>query len=374
MRSALGKCILILLGTLVVALPAEWYLRKNNTTNSKWVEDARTGLLLLKPNQTMVAENTCLRQEFTTNALGFNDQYHETRKPTGTFRIAVLGDSFTEGMLVPARKRFSNLLEDALNALPAPHPRYEVLNFGITTHGTLENILYFDSFARRFDPDLVINAFFTGNDLADDARSSRSIPALDESGGVKPKFRTLRERGRSLARRSRLVVLAWNRVLAFRQGRGVPVAASSTPHIPYDLAPYAAHLEPYWERAWDREEKILKTLALAVKKSGGQLLLVALPEGFRVHDTLRDELGSALEDPRQFDLEKPERALAAIATRQGYPFLPLLPYFSEQAARDPGLVVFPCDGHWNERGHRYAAEAIAAYLERNRQLIIPKGM
>src|SRR3989344_169205 len=50
-----------------------------------------------------------------TNAQGFNGNDFEADKPDGTFRIATLGDSFTEAFQVNYDKNYSVLLEEKLN-------------------------------------------------------------------------------------------------------------------------------------------------------------------------------------------------------------------------------------------------------------------
>lgn len=371
MKSFITKILLVLFGLLVAFGAAELAIRAAFRTESKWQEDPATGLLILKQIARLVSENTCLRQEIQTNSLGFNDRDHDVAKPTGTVRIAVLGDSMVEGVHVPAERRFSSMIEERLNRAAPSGTRYEVLNFGITSHGTLENILYFDSYARRFDPDLVINAVTVDNDILEDAHSTRPIPDIEPDGRPKSVETTMRERVRSLARNSRLAVLVWNRMQSIRQ-RAAAAPVRGSDGIPFEREVYLATSTPFWDAAWHREEDIVASLNKTIFNSGSRLLMISLAEGFRTHPDLLAALGPAYAVPGRFDFDGPERRLAEITASKDIPYLALLPAFRERARRDPDArTVFSCDGHWNETGHAWAAEVLADYLREHATLIAP---
>jgi hypothetical protein len=98
----------------------------------------------------------------TTNAIGFVDGNHQVAKPPGVWRIAVLGDSMVEALQVPQGKRFSNLLEQQLNA---QHPgKFEVMNFGISAASTGQEYLIFLRYVEQYKPDVTILFFDDGDD------------------------------------------------------------------------------------------------------------------------------------------------------------------------------------------------------------------
>ena len=61
------------------------------------------------------------------NSSGFREREFEFTKPRGSYRIAVIGDSYTFGQGIEKAERFSDLLELELGR---EHRRIEVLNFG----------------------------------------------------------------------------------------------------------------------------------------------------------------------------------------------------------------------------------------------------
>jgi hypothetical protein len=108
--------------------------------------------------------------DLVTNSHGFRDRERSVTKPTGTIRLALLGDSFVEAIQVPLDITAGGLLERRLNApVEAAHspagPRYEVLNFGISNYGVGQYLLPWEAYASAFSPDYVF-AFVAGFHMA----------------------------------------------------------------------------------------------------------------------------------------------------------------------------------------------------------------
>src|SRR5204862_8101416 len=100
-------------------------------------------------------------------------RYHEidVDKPPATFRILVLGDSFAEGDQVALEETFCKRIERALRD-GFPGRMWEVVNAGVSRYGTADEIELFQVYGRRLQPDVVVLAFFLGNDVRDN-RDSR---------------------------------------------------------------------------------------------------------------------------------------------------------------------------------------------------------
>lgn len=96
----------------------------------------------------------------TINSFGMHDRERSLQKPAGTFRIAIMGDSLTEGQQVPMDKNYCALLEKRLNETGTR--KYEVLNFGVSGYALGQEYLRMKDLALRFHPDLVIIAARVG--------------------------------------------------------------------------------------------------------------------------------------------------------------------------------------------------------------------
>ncbi|WP_462321012.1 SGNH/GDSL hydrolase family protein, partial [Halochromatium sp.] len=141
----------------------------------------------------------------STNALGFRDQDHPQAKPEDVLRIAVLGDSFTEAVQVPLDQTWWRLMGESLNkgfcasdstipltvtgadAEPMPtaraepeaelgQPAVDVLNFAVSGYSTAQSLLAWRHIAQAFSPDIVVLAFFIGNDLNENSRPLDNEP------------------------------------------------------------------------------------------------------------------------------------------------------------------------------------------------------
>ncbi len=69
---------------------------------------------------------------FTTNRWGMRDRDYEKQKPSGVYRIGIIGGSYGMGPGVEGHQTFEQLAEDRLNQeTPGSDTRYEVLNFSV---------------------------------------------------------------------------------------------------------------------------------------------------------------------------------------------------------------------------------------------------
>jgi hypothetical protein len=123
------------------------------------------------------------------------DVERQVDKKPGVFRIAVFGDSMTEGVQVDLEQTYTQQLEKLLLARGLS---VEVLNFGMNGYSPLSGFLLYDTYGKTFHPDLVIHAVFTDNDIADgdSALAAGQVGAPFVVPGTGPHLQsTTRERG-----------------------------------------------------------------------------------------------------------------------------------------------------------------------------------
>src|SRR5262245_13760675 len=111
------------------------------------------------------------------NALGFRGRDIPFER-TGAARVVFLGDSFTDGSEVGDSEVFSDRLEKRFSCL-------EVVNLGVYGYSTTQELLAFERFGGRYNPDLVVLVTIS-NDFADNVRNfsafgpaPRFLPAGD---------------------------------------------------------------------------------------------------------------------------------------------------------------------------------------------------
>jgi hypothetical protein len=104
------------------------------------------------------------------NSAGQRDREHRIDKPENVYRIAVLGDAFSEGMQVALDRTYWALLPELLASCGfQPGKRVEVLNFGVRGYSTAQAYLTLETSALRYRPDLVLLQFSNGNDVRDNS-------------------------------------------------------------------------------------------------------------------------------------------------------------------------------------------------------------
>jgi lysophospholipase L1-like esterase len=246
------------------------------------------------------------------NSHGWRDEETTFEKPAGKRRIVVLGDSFTFGVGVDDAERYTEVLQGLEGGL-------EVLNLGMNAVGSDQELLYLESDGLRYAPDVVLCAFFEGNDFTD---------VSYERNNYWPKPRFALEAGELVEIPPTLI---WEVRLRTSGYLGEALYRSVQRWTPYRV------VAPEWE---ERD-----TLPLAIA-------LVS-----RMHASAsRAGAHFALFLIRSFDPPRAGDPLASALASAGIEVL-------DPGARlaDPALHI-PDDGHWNASGHRAVAEFLAEEL------------
>lgn len=325
------------------------------------------------------------------NPAGFRDEPHALAKPRGVYRIAVLGDSVVEAFQVDMKAAFWWQLRDTLRACPALRGReVETIAFGVSGYGTAQNALLLESTAIRYQPDLVLLAF-APNDIRDNSAPLQTDNAgpvflldgdglkLDtsftRSGEFVRRSSPLYETYRAASDRMRLVQLAHaarQGVETWQQANGAHAKAASTGVALPGIEPttisslFAAPREPAWESAWTVTERLVARMRRFSAEHGARFAVAVISHSAQVHPdaatrkNLQDALGVR-------DLFYIDRRLEALGRREGFQAIGLAPELQRRAEAEKvyfhGFENYRMGwGHWNELGHRAAAEILAARL------------
>ena len=346
MKPIIPRISIVLFGFFLAFIMGEIILRSLGYAASDIYTQGQGGLLILNPNKNIHIRGDCFQNDVKTNSYGFHSREYSLEKPEGVFRIAIIGDSYVEAMQVPQDKTTAALLEQQLNSLNSRSYRYEVIPFGISSHGTYKSILYFEKYAASFKPDLVIAAFSL-NDTQDDAFEfdANVVP----SSGISKSFK-------KILRKSVLITTLRKSYMIFLSN-----PEKNSNKLSAEVEILLPEYNDFWRDAWIREEKLLKNFKDEVTKNNSNFMLVSLTDGYRVHKDLLEKF-KATTQGNSIDLDKPEKFLSQIAQENSFPYLALTPLFRERAQREEGNTIWPCDGHWNERGHEWASDTLFDYL------------
>ncbi len=112
---------------------------------------------------------------YEANEHGWRDISHTQEKPPGTFRIAVIGDSFGVAHGRPLNEAIARQLEAWLNNAQRLDQHIEVVNLSMAGNTPVEYSLILRHEAPRFDPDLIVILLFTYNDVRADLPGKTTV-------------------------------------------------------------------------------------------------------------------------------------------------------------------------------------------------------
>jgi hypothetical protein len=301
------------------------------------------------------------------------------KKPEGKKRILIIGDSIAFGTGIEAEKRFSSMLGEGLG------DDVEVLNCAVCGWGTDQELLYFESFARHLDPDIVILQVTLNNDLLNNmfdrlylesAPKPRfeldgdSLILLDEHV-VPPKI-SFRHKMQRFLKRSRFLLFIKRRLLTRKshhiEGNAQHVDRGfDRKRMEEDLSYWSVYKKDYgskFEGGWRLTEAILSRLISRCREVGGELIIFAFPLKLEVDDVWRNQLYTrACIDSALFDFRKPYNRLASFCRARDVEFVYPLETFRD-ISRERRLY-FEKDSHPNGAGHALASDVLLSILERH---------
>jgi hypothetical protein len=375
----IGSLALVMLAsTALVLLTAEGLTRLLTDTHPSLTErDPDVGQRYLRDFAADVfVPESQRRVALRFNAEGFRGPTRERTKPSGTCRIAILGDSQIAAIATTEEDTLVARLERRLTE-ESPTSRWQVMNFGVSGASTAQELALYRSVVRDYDPDLVVCAFFEGNDLTDNSDRFSSNPRvymdLDANGRLytKPARSTLTKASIWLNRNSRFYV--WQKV-AF--GKATARVRASSPALGVRGEDLVFSTEPSedLDHAWSLTEKVLFQFGEEVRSDGRRFLLLYIPAAETLYRDLWTQKFSAPPyDLVHFDPRRAERRLRDAARGGRIDSLFLNEGFARFIAVRSGTdaeawLYYGGNGHLNERGQALGAELLYRHLSTSGEL------
>ncbi len=339
--------------------------------------------------------------EVRISAAGVRDRERSVVKPRDVWRVAVLGDSYTEALQVAEDKRFTSVMEGLLAVCDAGGGRrIEVLNFGVSGFGTAQEYLLLKHRVLQYAPDVVVLAFLPGNDITDNVRAldpshaSRPYVTLNDGGQIvwdrsfenTPSFRikssALFRAVLSLSDFSRGIQAGffvrdiWRRMRSMEEEpEEKDEKIEKTVEQGLSDGVFSEPRSSEWLQAWKVAERLIEEIGNLTAQSKARFLLVTLSSGIQVPpdakhsaETARrhglanlfyaDDRLHAFAARKRIEVLSLARPLAEYAQRKKV-FLHGFPRTTRRLAMNMNVLG---SGHWNEEGHQAAGELIAGYL------------
>jgi hypothetical protein len=291
--------------------------------------------------------------------------------------MLVLGDSFTFGMNVQDDQALPSRVQALANG--GGGQSWRVLNAGVFGYGTDNEAAWLGEYGWQQNPSIVVVGFFVGNDVKDvmlginktlateDGRlvaAGTSKQAMDrgeedaQQGGTNGGIKGWLE---SNSHAYLFLRSLWYNTLGKGKSKPSTLTIFDAPSF------YRKAVPPEIEAGWQKTFGVLEQMRDDCQAHGARLVLVAIPTREQVYpQSWADVKTQFALDESQFDLDLPQRRLAAFASEQTIPYVDLLPDFRAQSS-NPNLY-FRIDRHWTPAGHDLAAQVIVRELEKQNLL------
>lgn len=326
------------------------------------------------------------------NHFGFRGPDWPEQPASGSYRIAVIGDSFVDSSNLPDDDALTSIIEKQLASCPAFAGRHvEVLNFGVSGYGTAQEELMLEQRIAPLHPDLVVLVFYVGNDLmnnslalsVDDQKAKPyfvELPSgelrLDMSFTDSAAFRQAAgsDWRKLLINKSYLLQVLKQIYLGRSVIPGARVAqkGDSAPdhniYKPESAQVFSPPADDTWSSAWRVTEKILLRMRDFLQAKNVDFELVILPDPIQAlpGESRRRANAAAV---NLADLDYPVKRIAQFAEQNGIAAMSLLEPFRTHGDRAHDFLYgFPPslgNGHLNATGNQVGGKLIADWVCQN---------
>jgi hypothetical protein len=314
--------------------------------------------------------------EIAINSLGMRDGELPPRDPE-TFRVLVVGDSFTFGA-VPLAETYVKQLEVMLRERDHDQA-VQVLNGGVPSYSPTQELDALRRWLAPVAPDAILLGLFVGNDF-DELEPDRAAKACVMDGVLvdsKTVDRT-KTAGRAPTWRGRLRILI-ARTHLFQLWRRVWPTRPSEEDEQNEDKRYAwlelnrlriYFSDPANDAWWQERLRRMRAALIAFKKLSAAepipLGVAIFPDVAQVEEHVMERVASLRPGIGRvpLDFERPQRALGEMLRELELPAIDLLPAFRERARSGP--LYGERDTHWNRDGNTLAASQMVPLLEQLR--------
>lgn len=308
-------------------------------------------------NKNRCDDNTLL--VYKTNKFGARDEERSLKNTTSKKRIVLLGDSFIEGIMVNTINRCSDILEEKTHN--------EHLNFGINGTSPINYYLTYKYLAKKFEHNVVIIGVLPANDFEDYSDGDEatliqfpiyrpywkntnngynlkySLSSINQAYGSLAIYNNPKAifhikdsvyQSLSFEKKMKSEFLANSYLLKLLGEMGKNKVTERFNHT--------SIFENYPKDKWATFSYSLKKLIDEAK--GKEIIVLTIP-------TLKDI--QLYQKNRKNTLSA---QMGAFCKESNVAYIDLLPLFN--VVKNPNELYVECDGHWNEKGEKLAAEIL----------------
>lgn len=291
-----------------------------------------------KPNTTWTYTTPEYSVTNIINSDGFVGRNYPSEKGNNTYRIAILGDSNVEALRVNQNVSWARLLEDKLNSESSK--KIEIIKFARGGVGTLEEKLFYEYRAKKYNPDMVILVFHN-NDPGDNLVSAVTMKNL----GVM-----------QILRQSYLLKFLRYKVL------GVIYEANN---IPDGMHYFSTGFDNKTEYARQYAEDLILDLKTEVEGNNSKFLMVYFPAYYETNTTFFNEEINDYQDANNYvwDTKLIENRLSDFSNKNNVEFFSMTDGVIEVQKSSGKRLYGVFDPHMDESGNQAVADILYQYIK-----------
>lgn len=299
------------------------------------------------------------------NNLGLRGRDVTVEKPAGTYRIVMLGDSFTMGKGVEDSQTFSFLLEQSLQAKLAAcgGKRLEVLNAGVDSYAPVLSLIQLKREIEPLKPDWVVLNLDVSDLLQEAAYRKQAVFGGDGEVVAVPQHTSddsPYERFRDWTGRNlfftRALLFYVNRKFGHRELTVRQVVTEADPETVAHTLEGDVDRREQWEQIFDSISRIQNRAHL----QGAGFLLTVYPWAHQISQTEWVPGRYAFMSKDAMPSNASLNTIKQLASEHDIQILDLFPYFRSYSGKDP--LYFKHDMHWTPQGHQVMARGIEDYF------------
>lgn len=304
---------------------------------------------------------------YTINSLGLrDDEMSSPKKPDGTYRVLMLGDSFVLGYTVDRQDLFTDQLEKWWQA---EGRKVDVINAGTEGYSTDQEVRWLDIYGKEYQPDLVI-IFPYDNDIYWNSQYSygRFPKPRYNRAGLKEE-RPLVDPGA----RSKWETLALGSLISKLSGPRDPTwAPDEEPNLklPMESASFFKKSPDFMKPAYDYTQGSMIALRRVCAGLGAELVMVPIPNKASIEPDANQALAKQLRaDPELWLADRPVDTFMKIAEHEGIKAFDPREALRKDFAANGEPLYYQRDWHLNPAGNRALARFVHDSLDQAK--IIP---
>lgn len=300
-----------------------------------------------------------------------------SKKDTNTFRIVLLGDSYTMGHGLKPKNTIDKVLENLLQENNNNY-NFEIINCGVGAYAPWQERIFLNEYGFQFNPDMVILQLHPPNDVAGSySKVGKYLDAIDvQWENTLLYYRRQNELRYHIERKSQQLSSAYRLLLAASKSSGYFVKLTKTCRL-FPIGHYPTiipksdrfcnaevcleHWYPELEEAWDIYADSIKGIREDCQKRGVDLIAFSHGSPNSLQPQFWKDINIQHKDT-PYEENKDIRLTNELLAKLNIPFVDVFSTLEKYPCDD---IYYIYDGHFTPKGAAVVASCLRDFLIEN---------